>query len=229
MKKIILITGAGSGLGRELVKDLLPDNVVIAAGLGSKNLSSLKKETGCDTYSCDISKASAVSSFAKKILKKYGRIDCLVNNAGVWTEGSLVVEDDRRIQKVIEVNLIGSILMSKYFLPLLSKSESSLIVNVVSQAGMYSKANRAVYGASKWGMTGFTKYLCEEVLPGNIRVTGVYPGKMNTALFEGVKIKKDMSDALDPALVSKAVKFIIDQPACVHIPELGIKCAKQLR
>jgi NADP-dependent 3-hydroxy acid dehydrogenase YdfG len=119
--------------------------------------------------------------------------------------------------------------MSKYFLPLLSKSDSGLVINVVSQAGMYSKANRAAYGASKWGMTGFTKYLCEEVLPENIRVTGIYPGKMNTALFEGAKIKKDMSDALEPELVSKAIKFIVDQPSCVHIPELGIKCTKQLR
>lgn len=229
MKKTILITGAGSGLGKELAKELFGENIIVAVGLGSKKLNALKKEIGCDIYPCDISKASAVSSLAKKVQKKYGRIDCLVNNAGVWTEGSLVAEDDKRMQKVIEVNLLGSILMSKYFLPLLSKAESGLIVNVVSQAGMYSKTNRSVYGASKWGMTGFTKYLNDEVLPNAIRVTGVYPGKMNTPLFEDSKNKKDMSDALDPRLVARTIKFIIDQPSDVHIPELGIKSSKQLR
>lgn len=229
MKKIVLITGAGSGLGKESARILSSECEVIAISLGSKNLRAVKKEIGCDTYSCDISKPSAVASLAKKIQKKYGRIDCLINNAGVWTEGSLVIEDDKRLQKVIEVNLIGSILMSKYFLPLLSKSESGLIINIVSQAGIHAKPNRTVYGSSKWGMTGFTKYLCEEVLPESIRVTGLYPGKMNTALFEGLKVKKDMSDALDPALVAKTVKFIIDQPTCVHIPEMGIKCIKQLK
>lgn len=229
MKKIIIITGAGSGLGKESTKALLPENIVIGVGLGSKNLKTLKKETGCDVYSCDISKASNVSSLAKKIQKKYGKVDCLINNAGILTEGALIVEDDKRMQKVLEVNLLGSILMSKYFLPLLSRAESGLVINVISQAGLYSKANRAVYGASKWGMTGFTKCLSEEVLPSGIRVTGIYPGKMNTSLFEDLKVKRDMSDSLEPSLVAKAIKFVVDQPGSVHIPELGIKSLKQLR
>ncbi len=229
MKKIIVVTGAGSGLGKEITKILSPENIVIGVGLGSKNLKLLKKEIGCDIYSCDIAKASAVSSLSKKILKKYGKVDCLINNAGIWTEGKLSGEDDARMERVIKVNLLGSILMSKYFLPMLSKAEAGLLINVVSQAGLYSKPDRSVYGASKWGMTGFTKYLANEILPSGLRVTGIYPGKMDTSLFESMKVKKDMSDSLNPLLVARAVKFIIDQPSDVHIPELGIKSAKQLQ
>lgn len=228
MKKIIIVTGAGSGLGKEAVKLLSPENLVIGVGLGSKNLKLLKKETECDIYSCDISKSSAVSSFSKKIIKKYGKIDCLINNAGIWTEGRLSEEDDARMERVIKVNLLGSILMSKYFMPALSKADAGLIINVVSQAGLYSRPDRSVYGASKWGMTGFTKCLASEVIPLGIRVTGIYPGKMDTSLFGSTKHKKDMSDSLNPLLVARAVKFIIDQPSEVHIPEFGIKSVKQL-
>ena len=229
MKKIIVITGAGSGLGKEAAKLLSVNDTVIGVGLGSKNLKILKKEVGCDVYSCDISKSSAVSSLSKKITKNYRKIDCLINNAGIWTQGRLDSEDDKKIQKVIDVNLVGSILMSKYFLPLLSKAEAGLIINIISQNGLYSKPDRSVYGASKWGMTGFTKYLSEDMLPSGIRVTGIYPGKMDTSLFASQKVKKDMSDSLSPVLVAGTIKFIIDQPSEVYIPELGIKSAKQLQ
>lgn len=229
MKKIILVTGAGSGLGREISRLLAPESTVIGLGLGSKNLNLLKKEIGCDIYSCDISKSSQVSSVSKKILKKYGKIDCLINNAGIWTEGSLTEEDDKKMEKVLEVNVLGSMLVSKYFLPLLLKTKNGLIINIVSQAGLSAKPNRSVYGASKWALTGFTKYLSSEVLPAGIRVTGIYPDKMETSLFRGLKVKKDMSDALNPTLVAQSVKFVIDQPDEVYVPELGIKSVKKLQ
>lgn len=229
MKKIILVTGAGSGLGKEISKVLSPENIVIGVGLGSGNLKITRKEIGCEVYSCDISKASQVSSLSKKIAKKYKKIDCLINSAGVWMQGKLLDTDDAMAEKVLRVNILGAVFMSKYFLPLLSKSEAGLIINIISQDGLYSKPERSVYGASKWGMTGFTKHLSGEVLTDGIRVTGIYPGKMDTALFGKLKAQRDMSDSLNPALVAKAVKFVVDQPSEVHIPEFGVKSAKQLQ
>lgn len=229
MKKIILVTGAGSGLGKEVSKLLSPENIVIGADINSRDLKTLKKETGCEVYSCDISKASQASSLSKKLLKKYKKIDCLINSAGVWMQGKLVNTDDAMAEKVVRVNILGAVYMSKYFLPLLSKSEAGLIVNIISQGGLYSKPERSVYGASKWGMTGFTKHLSSEVMEEGIRVTGIYPGKMDTALFGKLKAQRDMSDSLNPALVAKAIKFVVDQPSEVHIPELGVKSAKQLQ
>lgn len=228
MKKVILITGAGSGLGKEISKLLSPENIVIGVGLGTGKLKTLKKETGCEIYSCDISKASQVSSLSGKILKKYKKIDCLVNSAGIWMQGKLANSDDSLAEKILKVNILGAVYMSKYFLPLLSKSDSGLIVNIISQDGLYSKPERSVYGASKWGMTGFTKHLEIEVLPEGIRVTGIYPGKMDTSLFGKFKSQRDMSDSLNPVLVAQTIKFVIDQPSEVHIPELGVKSAKQL-
>ena len=105
----------------------------------------------------------------------------------------------------------------------MKKQKRGLIVNIISQGGLYAKPERAVYSAAKWGVTGFTKSLQGELAKYGISVTGIYPGKLNTKMFEKMGIEKDMSDALAPREVARIVKFLLETDSKVIFPEIGIK------
>jgi len=105
----------------------------------------------------------------------------------------------------------------------MKKRKTGTIVNIISQAGLYAKPNMSVYFASKWAITGFTKSIQVELAEHNIRVTGVYPGKLNTRLFQKAGIEKDMRNAIDPEEVAKAIQFILQYDDTIVVPEFGIK------
>ena len=101
--------------------------------------------------------------------------------------------------------------------------KSGLIVNIISQAGLYGKAERSVYTASKWAVTGFTKSLALELATFNIAVTGFYPGMMKTGIFAKVGSQKEFTKALEPEAVARAVAFVVETDAPMMFPEVGIK------
>ena len=105
----------------------------------------------------------------------------------------------------------------------MKKQKDGLIININSQAGINHKAERVVYNASKWGVTGFSKSLQDEVAKYGIRVTDVMPGMMITDMFNKMNITKNMANGLDTKEVCRLVQFIIDTPSNVMVPEVGIK------
>jgi len=221
--KVVLITGGSEGLGYETAKILAPGNSVIIIAENKSKLQKVAKELGCDFHICDVVDSKKVKETIKKVIDKYGRIDCLINNAGVWCEGELEKNTEAQISKTLEVNVLGLILFTKELIPQMKKQREGLIINISSQAGLYAKAERSVYTASKFAVTGFTESLQLELKKHGIRVTGVYPGKLRTQLFEKVGINKDLSDALEPVEVAKAIEFIVSLPATTVITELDIK------
>jgi len=218
-RKTIVITGGSDGLGKAIAAALAPQHRVVILSPNEEKLQKTAAELGCEYQVCDVRDYAQV----QKAVDQIGPIDCLVNNAGLWIQGPLSCDEPARIQEVIDVNTIGTIYMSKAVISGMQQRKSGLIINVISQGGLYAKADRAVYNASKWAITGFTKSLQPELAPYGIAVTGLYPGKMKTDMFKKMGIEKDMKDGIDPAVVAQTVAFIIslDAPAC--IPELGIK------
>lgn len=105
----------------------------------------------------------------------------------------------------------------------MKQRNNGLIININSQAGINHKAERVVYNASKWGVTGFSKSLQDEIAKYGIRVTDVLPGMMKTDMFQKMDIQKNMENGLDTREVARLIKFIIDTPSNVMIPEVGIK------
>lgn len=105
----------------------------------------------------------------------------------------------------------------------MKQRNNGLIININSQAGINHKAERVVYNASKWGVTGFSKSLQDEIVKYGIRVTDVLPGMMKTDMFQKMDIQKNMENGLDTREVARLIKFIIDTPSNVMIPEVGIK------
>ena len=221
--KVITISGGSSGLGLEIAKILSPSNQVIILSTRNGRYGEAAKEAKCDYHFCDVKRSESVEKAIDYIIEKYHRIDCLINNAGIWIEGPIEENEAAGIEQVMQVNAIGTILLTQAVVPQMKVQKSGDIINIISLGGLHGKANRSVYTASKFAITGFTRSLQSELAKDGIRVTGIFPGKMDTPMFEKVEVDKDMSDALDPREVAHLVAFLLKLPPKVTIPEVLIK------
>lgn len=217
--KTILISGGSDGLGKAMAAQLAQNHKVIILAQDAEKLQKAAEELGCDYQVCDVRDNAQIEQAAQKV----GAIDCLINNAGLWIQGPLEENDPQYIQKVLEVNTLGTINLTRAVLPAMKQQGSGLIINVISQGGLHAKANHSVYAASKWAITGFTKALQAELSPAGIGVTGLYPGKLKTDFFAKAGIEKNMSNGLDVAAVAKTVEFIVEADSPAVFPEVGIK------
>jgi len=223
MKKTIVITGGSDGLGKSLTESLSKENDIIVIATNEEKLKRVANDNNCKYKVCDISNYNIVEKIINEIISEYKKIDVLINNAGIWIQEELDVNDYDRIQDVINVNLLGTINVSKAVIPNMKQNKNGLIININSQAGINHKAERVVYNASKWGVTGFSKSLQDELAKYGIRVTDVMPGMMKTDMFNKMNIIKNMDNGLDTSEVVRLIQFIIDTPSNVMIPEVGIK------
>ena len=221
--KNIVITGGSDGLGKTLATSLSSDNNVIILATNEDKLKEVASQNNCNYKICDVKDYSIVESTMKDIINEYGKIDVLINNAGLWIQEELDFNDSDRIHSVVDVNLLGVINCSKAVISFMKQNKDGLIININSQAGINHKAERVVYNATKWGVTGFSKSLQDEVAKYGIRVTNVMPGMMKTDMFKKLNIEKNMANGVDTKEVARLIKFIIDTPADVMIPEVGIK------
>ena len=222
MKKVILITGGNEGLGKEIARELSPKHKVIILSYKREDVARAAKDLGCDYEVCDVSDAIQVQIAVQSVVKKHKRIDCLVNNAGIWMKGELTANKPDEIKRVFEVNALGPALMSRAVIPQMKKQKNGLIVNIVSQDGLYPKESKSAYVASKFALTGLTKSLQLDLPRYGIKVTGVYPGRMKTNLFKNAGCNnEDVSRALDPKEVARTIAFVIESSAT--FPEIDIK------
>ena len=228
MRKVILISGGSDGLGKSIAGYLANDCQVVILSPTESKLKKAAREIGVDFVVADVRNYKSLEKAVERVILKYNRVDCLVNNAGLWIQGELDDNKAEDIKDVIEVNNLGVVLFSKAVIPQMKKQKRGLIVNIISQGGLYAKPERAVYSAAKWGVTGFTKSLQGELAKYGISVTGIYPGKLNTKMFEKMGIEKDMSDALAPREVARIVKFLLETDSKVIFPEIGIKSLNNL-
>ena len=221
--RTILISGGSEGLGKALAKQLAPKNKVIILARHKDKLEKTAQEIGCDWHICDVGEWEQVSKTVDQVLSKYGKIDVLINNAGLWIQDSLDQNDPNQIREVINANTLGTIYLAKAVIPNMKGLKSGWIINVISQAGTHAKAERTVYNASKWAITGFTRCLELELAPHGIKVSGIYPGQLRTSMFIKSGIKKSMDIAVDLEDVARTIEFILSFENTVNFPEIGIK------
>jgi NADP-dependent 3-hydroxy acid dehydrogenase YdfG len=222
-KKIILITGGSDGLGKATATLLAPANQVIILASNENKLKLTAGALGVDYVVADITNYEQVENAVKQVLEKYGQIDTVINCAGVWLQGELETNDAAEIAKTINVNLLGTINIAKAVVPSMKAGYHGLIINICSDAGEEHKATKAVYCASKWGVTGFSKSLRDELKSSGVRVTYVMPGRMSTNFFDKAGIEKDLQGALDPAQTADLLKYLVDLPDRVVVPEVRIE------
>ena len=121
------------------------------------------------------------------------------------------------------MNLTGLIFATKSVVPYMKKQKQGHIININSQAGLGAVAEKSIYNASKWGVNGFSKCLQPELAKYGIKVTDVFPGRMNTKMFEKIGQKRNMDNAIKLEDMVQIIEFLIGLPSDVVIPEIGIK------
>lgn len=185
--KTILVTGAGSGIGKELVLALLEKGAKVAAvDIHDDTLQELKASVGekgdsLVTYVADISDKVAVEKLPKDVIAKQGEIDGIINDAGIIQPFVRVNDlDFDAINRVMNINFFGTLYMVKAFLPLLLKRPEAHIVNVSSMGGFLPVPGQSVYGASKAAVKLLTEGLYAELKETNVRVSVVFPGATQT-------------------------------------------------
>lgn len=219
MNKTIVITGGSDGLGKTIAAKLASHNKVVILSPNEVKLQTVAEELGCEYKVCNVGDYAEV----ERVMREIGHVGCLINNAGLWIQGQLDENDPQRIQDVLDVNILGVINATKAVIPGMKQQKSGLIININSQGGLYAKAERGVYTASKWAITGFTKAMQPELAPYGIVMTGLYPGMMKTDMFSKMGIEKDMSKGLDTEEVAKTIEFLLSFEKPVMFPEIGIK------
>ena len=223
MKKTIIITGGSDGLGKAIAKRLNENNNVIIISNNKESLIKTSEEINCEYYVCNVTDYKQIDNTIKSIVEKYNKIDILINNAGVWLAGDLTETDYKRISNCIDVNTKGPIYMTKAVLLNMYDNKDGLIINVCSQASFDSDDFSTVYNASKWAMRGFNRSIQKDVSKKGVKVTGFYPGFMQTDIFKKAGNDYDTSTGLEVEKVAKAIEFIVNCDDDVIIPEFGIK------
>ena len=221
--KVIVISGGSDGVGKAVARKLASNNKVIILARGEEKLKKVSEEIGSDFRVCDISDYNQCENVMKSIIDAYGQIEVLVNNAGVWIEGELKDNDPEKILRVVNINTIGTINLTRTTIPFMIEKKSGSIINIISLAGVSSKTGRTVYSASKWAITGFTKSLSKELAPQGIKVTGIYPGYMTTNLFEEYGDDRDKEKSLDLEEVADTIEFILSRSDKTHILSVELK------
>ena len=194
--KVAVITGGGRGIGKAIALHYAREGAKLA--LCARTSTELDQTVGeiralkteAEGWTCDVSMEDSAREFIASAFKKFGRIDVLVNNAGVMTRPVPITElDVKKWDYTIAVNLRGPFLITQAVLPIMIKQKSGLIINVSSSIGRGAYANFIAYATSKWGLEGFTQTLAAEVRSSHILVNSVEPGYVATKLtgFHGSK------------------------------------------
>ena len=186
--KIVVVTGAGRGMGRAIAERLAAEGARVAVTDvdGESALTTAAALDGAAGFRLDITDAGEVSARIAEIAATLGPIDALVNNAG-WDRLAPFLETDEDLwERIIDINLRGPIRMTKAVLPQMVERQGGRIVNISSDAGRVGSTGEAVYSACKAGIIGFGKTVAREMARHGITVNAICPGPTATPLLESM-------------------------------------------
>ena len=187
--KVALVTGSARGIGRSIAELFCAEGAtVVVNDVGSdagarETLAALEAAGGKGSVEMfDVSDAAQVDAGVKNILEAHGRIDVLVNNAGITRDNLLLRMSEEEFDAVLRVNLKGTFLLTKMVTRHMMKQRSGKVVNISSVVGMMGNAGQSNYAAAKAGIIGFTKATARELASRNITVNAIAPGFIRTAM-----------------------------------------------
>jgi NAD(P)-dependent dehydrogenase (short-subunit alcohol dehydrogenase family) len=191
---VAVVTGAGSGIGRALARQLAVASSALAladideAGLQQTAASLSERGVQLTTHVVDVSDESAMQSFAQDVLARHGRVTLLINNAGVALHGRFEEISLDDLRWLMGINFWGVVHGVKYFLPLLKKEPRAHIVNISSVFGIVAPAGQSAYSASKFAVRGFTEALRHELEGTSVFVSCVHPGGIRTPIARRARL-----------------------------------------
>ena len=201
----IIITGATKGIGRAAATLFASKGFDICACARNKQdlealkseLSALNDKIKVYVQPCDVSKKSEVLAFAEFCLQNLGKVDILINNAGVFIPGTICDEKDGTLEQLIETNLYSAYHLTRSVAPEMKKNKKGHIFNLCSVASINSYDTGGSYAISKFALLGFSKNLRAELMQYNIRVTAVLPGAVLTESWAGTDLPESRFIAVE--------------------------------
>lgn len=224
MQEIAIVTGASKGIGREIAKELAQEGIQVIANYNKseKEAKSLqeelaKKNIKLDIFKADVSKREEAKKLISYALEKYGKIDILINNAGISEYKLFTDETDEDWNRVINTNLYSAFIMSQEASYNMIHNKKGCIINISSIWGIVGGALEVLYSISKAGIDGMTKALAKELGPSNIRVNSIAPGMINTKMnskftkqeIEEIKEEIPLEKIGEPSDIAKCVKWLV--------------------
>lgn len=182
--KTALVTGAGGGIGGAIVRRLVKEGFTPILHSHSKDLTVLAHSLGGYAVRADLGDIWQVEDMTDEILREFGRVDVLVNNAGISISGLLTDIDAPARKRLFDVNVLGAIECTRLLLPQMVRRQSGCIVNISSMWGQVGASCEVDYSAAKAALIGFTKALAQEVAPSGIRVNCIAPGVIRTPMLD---------------------------------------------
>ena len=196
--KVVVITGGTRGIGKSMVKAFAKEgakviiNYNISEELAKELLEDINSyNTNCMIIKADVSLPSEVMNMYKLVITKYGKIDVLINNAGICDDNLIQMMPLKQWDRVIRTNLTGTYLCCREFSKAMIRRKQGKIINIASYKGMHGCVGQANYSASKAGIIGVTRTLAQEFSQYNISVNAVCPGFVLTDLNKGNKDKRE--------------------------------------
>lgn len=224
MQEVAIVTGASKGIGREIAKELAQEGIQVIANYNksekeAKNLQEelAKKNIKLDIFKADVSKREEAKKLINYALEKYGKIDILINNAGISEYKLFTDETDEDWNRVINTNLYSAFIMSQEASYNMIHNKKGCIINISSIWGIVGGALEVLYSISKAGIDGMTKALAKELGPSNIRVNSIAPGMINTKMnskftkqeIEEIKEEIPLEKIGEPSDIAKCVKWLV--------------------
>jgi 3-oxoacyl-[acyl-carrier protein] reductase len=227
---IALVTGAAQGIGRDIALGLAKDGADVA--ICDVNLESAQKTAGdieamgrrSLALKANVAASADVTAMIDQVVEKFGRIDVLVNNAGITRDGLILRMKDEDWDLVLSINLKGAFLCTKTALKHMTKQRSGTIINIASIVGAMGNAGQANYVASKAGLIGLTKTIAREYANRNVTANAVAPGFIDTAMTKALsdQVRADLAKQIPLGRlgssedVANAVRFLAS-PAAAYI------------
>ena len=224
-QKIAIVTGASRGIGREVAKELAESGITVIANYNkseeeAKKLQQELEEQNfkLEIFKADVSKREDVKKLVEYTIEKYGKIDILINNAGISEYKLFTDETDEDWDKLINTNLYSAFAMSQEVIPNMVHNKKGCIINISSIWGIVGGSLEVLYSISKAGLDGMTKALAKELGPSNIRVNSIAPGMINTKMnskftekeIEEIKEEIPLERLGDSQDIAKCIKWLID-------------------
>ena len=233
--KNIIITGAGDGVGKA-VANMLSDYNLILVDIEKENVERVAKDINQKSFVCDVANVNQVKELKKFVIKSFGgKIDCLINCAGMWTKGELSqlnvehyakINDLSRVKQLIDTNLFGIVSMISEFAPLMINQNYGQIININSQSGVEVEEFCPIYNASKHGSYAYRKAIQRDLAKHNVKITDVCPGLIKTNFYIRANDKlpdEIMCLGLEPEDVAKTVLYVLNLPQEITIPSIEVR------
>ena len=208
--KVVVLTGASSGIGYSLLKYFISEGAIVYASSRNEREITDKDKQECHFELLDLSDEVNVEKYTKVVLQKENRVDILINNAGVAHNLALIEEMNLEMfNSIIKDNVMPTFNMIKYIMPIMKKNNSGTVINISSRAGRRAVPKLSAYTAAKFAVRGLTESVAKEVQETGIKCVTISPAGVNTGMRAMVFGKEDAENQQDTSRITEIISEIL--------------------